>query len=153
MVKYIYGAAAVLVICGAIAFSSYHYGYAEAKLFVTNQYEEKLRKQISQAEEAEALLRKKNHDALGAKENEINKLTARVSSLRSELLKRPSRQNNPLPPSSPATCTGRELYREDGEFLAGEASTAERVRIERDYYYGQYEQARQQLERLKNGED
>jgi len=47
-------------------------------------------------------------------------------------------------------CTGRELYREDGEFLTREAARAERIITERDYYFQRYEEARIMLERLNN---
>lgn len=47
-------------------------------------------------------------------------------------------------------CTGRELFREDGEFLTREAARAERVVKERDYYFQRYEEARLMLERLNN---
>lgn len=44
-----------------------------------------------------------------------------------------------------SSCTGAQLYRDDADFLAGFAQQAESVRIERDYYYGQYESARKLL--------
>ena len=47
-------------------------------------------------------------------------------------------------------CTGRELYKEDGEFLTREAARAERVLAERNYYSQRYEEARLMLERLNN---
>lgn len=53
-----------------------------------------------------------------------------------------------LPPSTGISCTGRELYQEDGLFLRGEAARAEALIVERDYYYKRYEDARKKL----NGE-
>ena len=47
------------------------------------------------------------------------------------------------------TCTGTGLYREDAEFLTREAARAEKVRIERDYYWQQYEDARLKLGEIK----
>lgn len=81
------------------------------------------------------------------KNEEINKLNASVASLNDRLRNRPSRETIVYrdAPRIEQACTGAELYREDGEFLAGEAARAERVRIERDYYYSQYEQARKKL--------
>lgn len=48
------------------------------------------------------------------------------------------------------TCTGSQLFREDAEFLAGEASRANEVIVERDFYYQRYEEARLMLEDLRN---
>lgn len=48
------------------------------------------------------------------------------------------------------SCTGRELYREDGEFLIREAARADKVIIERDYYYEQYENARKMIKRIND---
>lgn len=53
-------------------------------------------------------------------------------------------------PAASSSCTGAQLYREDGEFLAGEAARAEKVRLERDYWYEQYETARKLLEKAKH---
>lgn len=49
-----------------------------------------------------------------------------------------------ITPTQPS-CTGAGLYRDDAEFLARLANSAEQVKIERDYYYGQYESARKLL--------
>ena len=50
-----------------------------------------------------------------------------------------------------ATCTrgSPELYREDGGFLIEEAARGDRIRVERDFYYEQYENARRKLEAYK----
>jgi hypothetical protein len=76
---------------------------------------------------------------------------AKIASIRSDLERanrllnsRPTRPNV-LPPSSGSSCTGRELYREDGQFLRGEAARAEALIIERDYYYNLYEETRKKL--------
>lgn len=50
-----------------------------------------------------------------------------------------------------AACTGRELYKEDGEFLTREASRAEQLIVERDFYFGQYESVRLMIERINDG--
>jgi len=60
-----------------------------------------------------------------------------------------SLRNRPMRPATVASaqpaCTGAGLYRDDSEFLARLAERAEQVKIERDYYYGQYEAARRLL--------
>lgn len=61
------------------------------------------------------------------------------------LRNRPSR-SGPETTETRKTCTGAELYREDGLFLAREAARAERITKERDFYYEQYERARAALE-------
>lgn len=47
--------------------------------------------------------------------------------------------------SGSAGATGAGLYREDGEFLAGEAAAAKRIAIERDSCLAQYHNAERQL--------
>lgn len=81
------------------------------------------------------------------KNAEITKLNRVADNLRNSLRNRPSREtivyrDNSSPPQA---CTGAELSREDGEFLAGEAARAEELIKERDFYYKQYEQVRKNL--------
>ena len=78
------------------------------------------------------------------KNAEITKLSRTVDNLRYSLRNRPSRDTLRYVEHSeaPRTCTGSELSREDGEFLAGEAARAAVIAKERDYYYQQYEQVR-----------
>lgn len=106
--------------------------------------------QVASAKETSLILRKSNDLALGKKNAEIETINSKLALLRSELRKRPSRSTAS---QAGTTCTGRELPREDAEFLAGEAARAERIMKERNFYYERYEEARQQLERLKNGKD
>jgi hypothetical protein len=83
------------------------------------------------------------------KNEEIQNLNTTANDLRSKLRNRPSRKYITVyrdNPSIERACTGAELYREDGEFLIGEAARAERVLIERNYYYEQYEQVRKKLD-------
>ena len=81
------------------------------------------------------------------KNAEITKLSRTVDNLRYSLRNRPSRETIRYVEHSeaPRTCTGSELSREDGEFLAGEAARAAIIAKERDYYYQQYEQVRIKL--------
>lgn len=77
------------------------------------------------------------------KQYEIAKLSADKQRLTDSLRNRSNRPASlPSNTNPPSTCTGAQLYREDGEFLAGEAARAEQVRIERDYYYDAYERIR-----------
>lgn len=89
------------------------------------------------------------------KNEEIKNLNTTVNDLRSKLRKRPSREYVTVYRDNPSTegaCTGAELFREDGEFLIGEAARAERVLIERNYYYEQYEQVRKKLDERNKSE-
>lgn len=81
------------------------------------------------------------------KNAEITKLNIVADNLRNSLRNRPSRETIVYRdnPEASRTCTGAELSREDGEFLAGEAARAEELIKERDFYYKQYEQVRKSL--------
>lgn len=84
------------------------------------------------------------------KQDAVQAVDAKYTDLVRSLQQRPTRADLT---SSVATavasarkaCTGAQLFREDGEFLAGEAARADKVVIERDYYYGRYEDARKLL--------
>lgn len=84
-------------------------------------------------------------DSLQKKDNEIKRITDLHDNLAERLRNRPSR-SGPETTETRKTCTGAELYREDGLFLAREAARAERITKERDFYYEQYERARAALE-------
>lgn len=89
------------------------------------------------------------------KNEQIQILSSDVDVLRSKLRKRPSREYVTVYRDNPSTegaCTGAELYKEDGEFLIGEAARAERVLIERNFYYEQYEQVRKKLDERNKSE-
>lgn len=89
------------------------------------------------------------------KNEEIKNLDTAVNDLRSKLRNRPSRKYVTIYSDNPSTeraCTGAELYKEDGEFLIGEAARAERVLIERNFYYEQYEQVRKKLDERNESE-
>lgn len=86
--------------------------------------------------------------SLGKKDEEIKRISSSYDALVDSLRKRPTRDSSPAS-STPSTCTGAQLYREDGTFLAGEAARAERITKERDFYYEQYERARLSLDALK----
>jgi len=84
------------------------------------------------------------------KDNEIRNLNARAAAITNSLRDRPSRTTfaSTVPSSTglscPAlTCTGAELSREDGEFLAGEAARADEARALLKQCYDQYNAIRQ----------
>jgi Tfp pilus assembly protein PilX len=85
------------------------------------------------------------------KDNEIRNLNARATALSNSLRDRPSRTPTVASTVSSSTglscptltCTGAELSREDGEFLAGEAARAEEARTLLKQCYDQYNAVRQ----------
>lgn len=125
--------------------SGYQSGYAaaeqigEAKLTA---YREEQRKQLDEfyakQRQLEADLQKKMQDSLMEKENEIKAINARHAALVSSLQQRPSRNSTtPVVIETPTITTfectrvpgtGEGLSREDGEFLAGEAASADILR-------------------------
>jgi hypothetical protein len=86
------------------------------------------------------------------KDEEIRNISVKYANTLRMLNDRKERPKDSVQPSQAgSSCTGRELYREDGQFLAGEASAAEKVIVDRNYYYEQYENARKMIERINNG--
>lgn len=84
---------------------------------------------------------------LALKEKDV-KITSIERNLRSDIERLRNREVRPnvvTITETRGTCTGTGLYREDAEFLTREAARAEKVRIERDYYWQQYEDARLKL--------
>lgn len=118
----------------------------QISLELNAQYQEKLNEAAENARETERLLRKSHEQQKQLKDAQIKNINSKLDTALAELLKRPSRptDNSPNPPH-PSSCTGAELYREDGEFLAREAARAERVLKERDFYYQEYENVRRSL--------
>jgi len=126
--------------------SGYNAGYgvatAEGQLKL-NAYQDQQRvlvaKLDAQARATEKELQTKLLEGLAEKENEIKAINDHRDRLIGELRKRPSRgssapqppRNDPKPatPQCPGTdITGKELSREDGEFLIGEATAADTLR-------------------------
>lgn len=97
-----------------------------------------LKKQNEMLEEANKL--KESKDA------KISTLNSKLDNALSELRNRPYRPAPNTPnPNPEISCTGTQLYREDAEFLTREANRAQKVLIERDYYYEQYELVRKKI--------
>lgn len=82
------------------------------------------------------------------KDAEIRNVNARATALANSLRDRTERpaEGSGLPKTSgsgSAACSGKELYREDGEFLAGIAAEADRLKAALDQCTKQYNAARQ----------
>ena len=81
------------------------------------------------------------------KDAEIRNITARANALSNSLQQRQTRpsETSSLPSSSgtrPTSCSGKELYREDGEFLVRVAREADELRSALKQCYTQYEALR-----------
>ena len=80
------------------------------------------------------------------KDAEIRNINARATALSNSLQQRQTRSEaGSLSSSSgarPASCSGKELYREDGEFLIGIAREADELRSALKQCYTQYEALR-----------
>lgn len=73
-----------------------------------------------------------------AKDETILNINARLADALGRLSDRPARPAADIVPANPRTAasgTGAGLYREDGQFLAGEAAAAARIAAERDACY------------------
>lgn len=139
-----------LILLGALitALGAFHYidkGYAlsqqeklsKARIELAVKEAEKRTKETEKELASSAL--KGEQDKNEKLKSNNDKLSATIVSLQ----QRPTRTiSNPSIATVVQACTGRELFREDGEFLAREASRADEVVIERDFYYEQYERAR-----------
>jgi len=140
-----WGVVVLALVCSH--YTAYHLGKTEAQKEVVlahKVYEAKLNMSEEQHEHAIAKLNKE-------KDEEITSITvARDNAIRG-LQQRPSRpQVITETREIREACTGRELFKEDGEFLTREAARAERIIVERDFYFQRYEEARLMLERLNN---
>ena len=117
---------------------------------ITKQYQDKLIEAQKKASDATAALNELKAKADKEKADAVQAVDLKYSDLVRSLQKRPTRADltssvAAAVASARKACTGSQLFREDAEFLAGEAARADKVTIERDYYYGRYEAARQQL--------
>jgi hypothetical protein len=138
-----WGVVVLALVCSHIAV--YHAGKTEAQkeiLLVQKVYEAKLNMSEEQHEQAIAKLNKE-------RDEEITSITVARDNIIRSLQQRSSRpQIITETREIREACTGRELFKEDGEFLTREAARAEKILMERNYYYDRYEQARQFLERM-----
>jgi len=123
------------------------------KASMENQYQEKLDKAVADAIKS---TKDMQADADKLKEDKYAKIEANNVQLSADYKRLQLRANRPSPEKLPntllggETCTARELYKEDAEFLTGEAARAESVLIERDYYYERYESARKRIDEFAN---
>lgn len=150
---------ALIVVLGAGAkLYSYHTNaVAEAKRSVVQEYD---REYVRGLEDQLALSQALHESALKANKelsDEKSIISDKHAALVNSVRKRPSREDGIQQIDNTSSCpppanTGASLYREDGEFLAGEAAAAEVIMRERDMYYNEYNKLKKELDKL-NGKD
>ena len=109
-------------------------------------WEKKVLEAAQKAQKTEDELRLNALNAKKDKDAEIKRINDELALANKRLLERPKRPQD-YSPTAPVgqSCTGRELYQEDGLFLRGEAARAEALIAERDFYFNQYDEVRKKL--------
>ena len=134
-----------------VALWAFHeYDKAQAVNEVVEQAEQASKEYKERTERGQKTLDASHRSALKEKDAKINSIERNLRSDIERLRNREVRPNVVTITETRETCTGTGLYREDAEFLTREAARAEKVRIERDYYWQQYENARLELEKLND---
>lgn len=120
---------------------------AKAEAVQLAEFNKQVMENVLRTIEAEDQLKAGNKALMDKKNEDLSHITRERDKLIRMLRDRPQRDPAiSVPPSSGTACTGAELYRQDGEFLAGEAARADKILRERNYYYDQYEQARKKID-------
>ena len=114
------------------------------------EFRQQVLESIEDATKTEDKLRNSLNKKIQERDKQIANITAEHARLNRMLNTRPSREDNSQTPGSEPSCTGSKLYREDGEFLTGEAARAEKLIEDRDFYYQVYLKTYNELEELRN---
>ena len=114
------------------------------------EFHKQMLESIADATKTEDKLRNSLNKKIQERDKQIANITAEHARLNRMLNTRPSREDNSPTPGSEPSCTGSKLYREDGEFLTGEAARAEKLIEDRDFYYQVYLKTYNELEELRN---
>jgi len=144
---------ALLVALGGIHVYDKQQAVTKAENSIILSYELKNKEAIVKAKEEANILSKKQQEAKDAKDKEMVSLNTRLSNairMLNDRASRPKQSGDTLVVA--AACTGRELYKEDGEFLTREAFRADAVVVERDYYYNEYMLVREMIKRINDGD-
>jgi len=145
----------VVLAVGAAAGGGYYKGNSAGKSEVQQQWDKEKAEQYAEYAKGQEAARAReqelqaNADKLRReKDAEIRNINARATALANSLRDRQARpaQTSTVPSSAgvgQSACTGKELYREDGEFLVRIAREADELRAALDQCYKQYNAARQ----------
>ena len=129
----------------------YYKGNEAGKAEVQQAWDKEKAAQYAQYAKAQEEARQREQDMQQAanklrkeKDIEIKNITARAAALANSLRERPSRPTDTSTVSGTtgtgqSGCTGKELYREDGEFLVRIAREADELRSALKQCYRQYE--------------
>jgi hypothetical protein len=131
---------------------SYYQGYESGQKAVQQSWDKEKAQQYAQYAKGQEDSRKREQELQSTanklrqeKDREIREIAARNAALANSLRDRQSRPaaNTSAVPSAasvgPSACTGKELYREDGEFLVRLAGEADEVRAALKQCYAQYQ--------------
>lgn len=151
MKTYIYLGAA-LALLGALIAGGW-YIHTSAVNNVRVELLEQHAKNLTRMADATIALQTQKDQSYAQLQSKLRNSDARVKLLTDELRNRPERGTAPITTCPGAASTGAGLYRDDAEFLTWYSAQTQRLVEERDYYYERYEDARKQIERLKNGKD
>jgi hypothetical protein len=107
---------------------------------------------VNQAREKEQNWQQAADNIRQEKDREIRNLNARTTALSNVMRQRQDRPSADASNTTQTTgsgqvaagCTGKQLYRPDGEFLVGEAARADEIRAALKQCYSQYEAIRSQ---------
>lgn len=147
---------AAVAAVGVAAAGGYYQGSQDGKAEVQQAWDKEKTAQYAQyAKAMEESVEVQQQLQMGAdklrqeKEREIRDITARNTALANSLRDRQSRPATPAGAVSSATgagssaCTGKDLYREDSEFLVRLGREGDELRIALKQCYAQYDAARQ----------
>ena len=148
----------------AIIFSALFYFWHDSKVHQMKEsfaielkvkLDEQRQELILKAKETSKEIRNEVHSIDSTKQNKIKDINRSSIGILNGLQQRPSRSNqgsysrDSCNAESPEVCSGRELSREDAEFLTREATRADQLRIELDSCYKQYDLVRDSIDRFR----
>lgn len=144
-----------IVIALGIALASYYKGNENGQAKIQQKWDQEKAEMLAKhAEEVEKAREKEQNWQQAAdnirqeKDREIKNINARATALSNSLRERPDRNTasaGVMPDTSglgQSGCTGKELFREDGEFLVRLAREADELRSALKQCYTQYESVR-----------
>jgi hypothetical protein len=144
-----------VVAFGLAAAGGYYQGNQAGQAEIQQKWDNEKTAQYAQyAKAMEESVEKQQQLQMGAdklrqeKDREIREIAARNTALANSLRDRqarPSANTSAVPSTTnvgPSACTGKQLYREDGEFLVGVAREADELRVALKQCYAQYEALR-----------
>lgn len=140
--------ASVVVLAALWAF--HEYDKAQAVQEVRKELVAKSKEYAEKTDKATKALEASLRSESAQKDAKIDSINRQLADTVKRLRDRPVRPSVVTVTEIRESCTGAQLYREDGEFLAREAARAERILEERNFYWQQYENARVKLEELND---